>query len=75
MIAALETAGFFVAIAAVLHFSSWAEGWLAATAGFVKERAAYAAPSVVRDFPKQGIEQESVRLRKPGVPRSWGPRG
>jgi hypothetical protein len=62
MIVALETAGFFVAIAAVLHFSSWAESWLAATAGHVKERAAYAEPSVVRDFPKQGTEQVSVRV-------------
>ncbi len=61
MLAALETAGFFVAIAAVLHFSSWAEGWLAATAGR-KEHAVSAEPSVVRDFPKQGIEQVSVRV-------------
>ena len=42
MIVALETAGFFVAIAAVLHFSSWAESWLAETAGLVKERAPHA---------------------------------
>ena len=62
MLAALETAGFFVAIAAVLHFSSWAEGWLAQTAGLVKARTAYAAPSVVGDFPKQGSEQASVRV-------------
>lgn len=62
MLVALETAGFFVAIAAVLHFSSWAEGWLAATAGLVKEHAASAEPSVVRDFPKQGIEEVSVRV-------------
>ena len=62
MIVALETAGFFVAIAAVLHFSSWAESWLAETAAPVKELAPHAEHSVVRDFPKQGTEQVSVRV-------------
>ena len=62
MLVALETAGFFVVIAAVLQFSSWAEGWLAPTARLVKERAGHDAPSVVRDFPKQGSEQASVRV-------------
>ena len=65
MLLALETAGFFVVITAVLQFSSWAEGWLAST-GRVKERAAYSAPSVVRDFPQQDIERTAVRVAYKG---------
>jgi hypothetical protein len=32
MIPAMEIAGFFLAIGAVLRFSTWAEGWLAPVA-------------------------------------------
>lgn len=62
MIPALETAGFFVAITAVLHFSTWAERWLASSARSVKERAPIAAPAIAGDFPEPSIEQATVRV-------------
>jgi hypothetical protein len=48
MISALGAAGFFLAIAALLSFSSWAEGWLI-------------SPSVARNFPEPIDEKEEVR--------------
>jgi hypothetical protein len=48
MISVVGAAGFFLAIAAFLRFSSWAEGWLV-------------SPSVVRNFPEPIDEKEAVR--------------
>ena len=48
MISVVGAAGFFVAIAALLSFSSWAEGWLA-------------SPVVARNFPEPIQEQKVVR--------------
>ena len=51
MIPALETAGFFLVITAVLQFSSWAEGWLTRSARPVKD----GAPSVARTIPERAV--------------------
>ena len=61
MIPALETAGFFLAIAAALRFSSWAEGWLSPNLQPIKERAPDAPSSVASEGYGPHIVQEPFK--------------
>jgi hypothetical protein len=61
MIPTLEAAGFFLAITAVLGFSTWAEGWLAPNGRSAKGRARASASSAVRDPSEPSIEHKTVR--------------
>jgi hypothetical protein len=61
MIPTLETAVFFLAITAVLGFSTWAEGWLAPNSRSAKARAPDSPSSAVRDLSERSIEHETVR--------------
>ena len=60
MIPTLETAGFFLAITAVLGFSTWAEGWLASSSRSGKVLPP-AASSFLHDPSKAGKEHEELR--------------
>lgn len=61
MTTALALGGFFVMIAAVLQFSSWAEGWLASGALPVKTRGSDADTSPPRDPFASAREHEAGR--------------
>ena len=61
MIPTVETAVFFLAITAVLGFSTWAEGWLAPGSRSAKGRARDSAASAVRDPSEPSIEHKTVR--------------
>jgi hypothetical protein len=61
MIPTLETAVFFLAITAVLGFSTWAEGWLASSGRSAKERSPDTASSAVRVFSETGKEHDAAR--------------
>jgi hypothetical protein len=61
MIPTLEAAVFFLAITAVLGFSTWAEGWLAPNSRSATARAPGSASSAVRDLSERSIDHETVR--------------
>jgi hypothetical protein len=58
MIPALETVGFFLAMAVALQFSSWAEGWLAASPRPIRVRESNTTSIQAADF------QDSSSVRK-----------
>lgn len=55
----IEAASFFLAISAVLGFSTWAEGWLAASSRITQRSPD--TTSAVHDFLEPGAEPDAVR--------------
>ena len=60
MIPILVTAVFFAAIIVALHFSMWAEGWLASSAVRVEELVPDPTAPVASEFTDLGVEQEAA---------------
>jgi hypothetical protein len=60
MIPLLVTAVFFVAIIAALHFSMWAEGWLASSAVRVEKLMPAPTAPAASEFTHLDIEHEAA---------------
>lgn len=54
MVPGLQIAGMFLAITAVLAFTTWAEAWLTSTAAPINRRPRSAEGSVAREFADRG---------------------
>jgi hypothetical protein len=61
MIPPLEIAGLFLAIAALLRFSTWAEEWLASKAVPI-ERSSEATPPIAHTFSESRDEHDAIRV-------------